>query len=251
MFVKKRMGLGLLAVLAAMVAMAFSAAESFATEITPAATAITVSSTETRFLPNNAFAENGVVCTASTGKAKTPEVGTLKLNQNKTSIGTFSKGPGSVNFDFTEPPTFTGCKVENLSTGKEVAPAAVATNSTNGQWSLGVVQFQAAEEKNDIRAGLIGVPKAGAKITITGSTCVLTVSPNEASAVSGTWTNGTNSTTAPSTVKVDSQIPTGLGTGAPKEACEALGLKEVVSQEEATYSVRTSPESATPVLVNR
>jgi hypothetical protein len=90
---KKPVGLMLIAALAAVAAMALTATTALATTIAPAATKVHATSTETRFLPNNAFGKLAVVCKETGGgKLTTPEEGALKKNQNKTGVGTFSAG---------------------------------------------------------------------------------------------------------------------------------------------------------------
>lgn len=243
---KKPVGLMLIAALAAVAAMALTATTALATTIAPAATKVHATSTETRFLPNNAFGKLAVVCKETGGgKLTTPEEGALKKNQNKTGVGTFSAGPGSVNTVFTEAPTFKGCEVRNLETGKTELGATVATSEANGRWEFSGLQLEAAKEENDKRVGLIGVPKAGAVISLTETTCELTVSPEESSVVSGEWTNGTNSTTAPSTIRVDEQLAFGQTAG-----CAAFGLVSP-AQFEATYKVTVEAGGAVPVTINR
>ncbi|MBA3866010.1 MAG: hypothetical protein H0X42_06645 [Solirubrobacterales bacterium] len=235
-----------LALLVAVAATALSASTAPATTIAPVATKVHAISTETRFLPNNAFSELAVVCKATSGgKLTTPEEGALKKNQNKTGVGTFSAGPGSVNTVFTETPKFEKCEVLNLKTGKTELAATVSTNETNGKWEFSGVEFEAAKEENDKRVGLIGVPKGAATISLTGTTCVLTVSPEESSVVSGEWTNGTNSTTAPSTIRVDEQLAFSQTAG-----CAAFGLVSP-AQFEATYNVTVEAGGAVPVTIKR
>jgi hypothetical protein len=243
---KKAFGLALIAALAAVAAMALTASTALATTIAPAATNVQATSTETRFLPNNAFSDLAVICKKTGGaRLTTPEEGALKKNQNKTAVGTRSAGPGSVNTVFTEAPTFEECEVRNLKTGETVAGATVATNEANGRWEFSGLQLEAAKAENDKRVGLIGVPKAAATISVTGTTCVLTVSPEESSVVSGEWTNGTNSTTAPSTIRVDEQLAFTQTAG-----CAAFGLVSP-AQFEANYSVKVEAGGAVPVTINR
>jgi hypothetical protein len=238
--------LALIAALAATVAMALTATTALATTITPASTKIQASSTETKFLPNNAFSKLAVVCKqTSGGKLTTPEEGTLKKNQNKTAVGTFSQGPGSVNMAFTEQPKFEKCEVRNLETGKKELEADVSTNETNGKWEFSGVELEAAEAANDKRLGLIGVPRAAATIVLTKTECELTVSPEESSVVSGEWTNGTNSTEDPSKIKVDEQLAFSQTPG-----CAAFGLVSP-AQFEATYSVKVEAGGTTPVTIER
>jgi hypothetical protein len=244
MKVKKPLGLALIAALAATVAMALTAASALATTISPASTKIQASSTETRFLPNNAFNKLAVVCKkTSGGKLTTPEEGALKKNQNKTAVGTFSKGPGSVNMVFTEQPKFEECEVRNLETGKPEREATVTTANEPSKWEFSGVELESAKEENDKRLGAIGLPMAEAKISILGAgACEITVSPEESSVVTGEWTNGTNSTTNPSTLKVDEQLAF--------SGCSALGLLSP-AQFEATYSVKVEAGGAVPVTITR
>jgi hypothetical protein len=198
--VDTRKSIGLIALIAALMAIAVAASGASATIIVPPSKAIELKSTETFFLPENAYSELFVKCTSSVAKFTTPagraKGGTTRVgidqNVNRTSIGTQSTGSGGVWADLTEAPTFTGC---NLFKGATlVEKATVNTNSTNGAWS-----FTGNGVSEAVGSGAVGVPKAGATITVGGAT--LTISPEESSAVfAPEYNNSTH------TLRVDSQL---------------------------------------------
>jgi hypothetical protein len=225
--VNTRKSIGLFALIAALLAMAVSAGAASATLVVPPGEAIEAKSTQTLFLPDNAYNETFVKCTASVAKFTTPpgriKGGTTKVgidqNMNRTAIGTKSAGSGGVTTDLSSPPTFTGCQV--LHNAEVLGAAVVEANFNNGAWSLtgnGITEAAGS--------AAIGVPKAGATIKALGAT--LTISPNEASAVfAPEFKNSTHE------LKVDSQISFAGG--------EALGLKSP-AQFEATYVANHSLE---------
>lgn len=195
-----RKSIGLLAFLAALFAFALGASSASATIVVPPNKAIELKSTETLFLPENAYGEVWLKCTSSVARFTTPpgraKGGTARVgidqNVNRTAIGTRSTGAGGVWADLTEPPTFSGCHLFKGSTEGE--EAKVKANNTNGNWSVtGNGVSEAAG------SAAIGVPKAGATIEVAGTT--LTISPEEASAVfAPEYRNATH------TLRVDSQI---------------------------------------------
>ena len=235
--------------LAALAVCAFGAltvGTAFATRIAPANTAIKANIKEglAAFLPSNAFATTSIQCVSSETTGTTPTQiappGGTENNTNRTGTGTFSTGPGDVIMDITKP-SFTECGVYVRSGGAwvKVEGAEVKTNETNGKWTFSGDFISTAIPV------AIAVPSNGAKIfvpTEAAPTCTITVSNERASAVTGRWTNGTNSTTAPSSIRIDSQVSfnaPGVGTECPVSTSPA--------QEEAIYSVKTNPEGATPV----
>lgn len=236
MFTRK--SISLIAVLAALGVLGISAASASATRITPAGTAIRATSTTTNFIPENAFSPSSIRCSESSASATTPTQSEpfppgTQNNTNRIGTGTNSASAGSVIMDISPAPTFSKCG--DFVGTEEKAPATVATNTTNGTWTI-AGDFIA---KTAIPIA-IGVPSNGATITI--GTCVITVSNGRASSVMARWTNGTNSTTAPSTMRVDGQIRFSDAAA----GCSGFNTANP-AQFESTYSVRTNPESGTPV----
>lgn len=244
-----RKSIGALVVVAALGAMALSAPLASATRVTPAATAIKATlaaNSEGRvaalFIPTNAFATTSIQCLSSETTATTPsQAAGSENNTNRTGTGTFSTGPGGVFMDLSTP-TFKECGVyvRSGSAWVKAKGAEAVTNATNGKWTLSVDALTSSA-----LAASIGVPSNGAKVLIpteAAPECTITVSNERSSAVMGRWTNGTNSTAAPSTLKVDSQLSFAqAGAGCPASSSPA--------QFEATYAVRTNPEGATAVKV--
>lgn len=246
---KTRKSIGALALVLVLGVMALTAPMASATRVTPAGTAIRATlaaNAEGRvaalFIPTNAFATTSIQCLKSETTATTPtQAAGSENNTNRTGTGTFSTGPGGVFTDLSTP-TFTECGVY-ARVGSEwvkVKSAESKTNSTNGRWTLSVDALTSTA-----LAASIGVPSNGARIFIPSEAapeCTITVSNERASAVMGRWTNGTNSTTGPSTLKVDSQLSFAqAGAGCPASSSPA--------QFEATYAVRTNSEGATAVRV--
>jgi hypothetical protein len=196
-----RKSIGLLALTAALFAFALGATGASATIVVPPNKAVELKSTETFFLPGNAYGELFVKCTSSVAKFTTPpgrvKGGTVRVgndqNINRSGVGTRSTGPGGVWADLTEPPSFGGCDLFKGAT--LVEGATVATSKEFGAWSLtGMGVTEAAG------TAAIGVPKKGATITLASGTS-LTISPEEASAVfAPEYKNSTH------TLTVDSQI---------------------------------------------
>ncbi|HEY2053730.1 MAG TPA: hypothetical protein VGH14_07325 [Solirubrobacterales bacterium] len=244
-----RKSIGALVLVVALGAMALAAPLASATRVTPAGTAIKATlaaNSEGRvaalFIPTNAFATTSVQCLKSETTATTPsQAAGSENNTNRTGTGTFSTGPGGVFTDLSTP-TFTECGVyiRSGSAWVKVKEAETKTNSTNGKWTLSVDALTPSA-----LSAAIGVPSGGASIFIpTEATkeCTITVSNERSSAVMGRWTNGTNSTAVPSTLKVDSQLSFAqAGAGCVASSSPA--------QFEATYAVRTNPEGATAVKV--
>lgn len=194
------MSIGLLALISALAVMALAASGAAATIVVPPATAIEATSSQTLFLPENAYSEVFVRCTSSVARFKTPpgrkkgEVvrNGIDQNVNRTKVGTRSTGPGGVTADLTEPPSFSGCGVFEGAT--ELLPATVKTNATNGSWSI------TANGGNETEgSAAIGVPKEGALIeTALGN---IKISPKESSVVfAPRYVNATR------TLTVDSQL---------------------------------------------
>jgi hypothetical protein len=211
MFVKKRMGLGALVALAAVLAMALTASSALATEVLPASTTITATNSgTTNFLPENAFSALKVECKKSTAVFKTPEVGTLKLNQNKTSVGTNSTGSGAVTMAISEK-SFTECATNT---------GVAATVTTAGNWGIAANSVGTTGGTLDI-----ATPEGAATIALAGELkCSIVVSKGQASVVTGNYTNSTK------TNAFDAQLK-GEGCGLPP-----------ISQFEAKYTLNNSFE---------
>lgn len=243
MFTNKPIGVGAIVAIVAMLALALGASSASATRITPANENIkATNSGTTKFIPENAFAETSIQCKKSTVTGTTPtqvEPATQN-NTNRTGTGTRSTGPGSVIMPIT--PTFEECGVYtwNGTAWVEKVAATTTVSTANGNWTFAALRAEAAKEANDMNIAAFGVPKAGASIefNIGLGPCTITVSPADASAVTGIWTNNN-----PSSVKVDGQIRftdaagcSGFNTGNP-------------AQFEATYTVVTTPGGANVSII--
>lgn len=156
------------------------------------------------FTPDSGTSSVTVECKKSTAKGPWPP----DTQDKPSTINTVTEAGGSVADDLTTTPTFTECTTAGAAT-------TVATNSTNGLWSGDwQVLNNATSPWNEYE---IGVPKGGAVISITGTSCKITVSPKEASSVTGYYKNG--SATTESSVAINEEIPFEVTTG-----CEPLGL---------------------------
>lgn len=194
------MSIGLSVLVAALAGMAIAASGAGATQVVPPSTAIEAESSQTLFLPENAYSDVFVKCTSSVARFETPagrpKGGTTKVgidqNINSESIGTHSEGSGGVTVDLTEPPSFGGCGVFEGPT--ELVKATVKTNSTNGNWSI-----TANSGTTEEGSAAIGLPKEGALIeTALGN---IKISPRESSAVfAPSYVNATHA------LRVDSQL---------------------------------------------
>ncbi len=155
-----------------------------------------------------------VTCEASTTSGTTPS-NTIqclapKYNNNPHSTtNTSEKAGGSVLANLVKP-TFTTCTSPATTT-------TVTTSETNGKWSLdwNVLNSEAAPWTT----AAIGVPKAGAMITLeaSGFKCALTVDPETAQGVVGYWENGTSTTE--SKLYINAQVFF-AATAATKTECE-------------------------------
>jgi hypothetical protein len=220
-----RKSISLIAVLTALGVLGISATSAWATKVTPSNTPQTATLAPgalAEFKPNNAFNPFWTVCEESEAKFTTPNNAVVESNINRETVGTFSSGPGSVTANLTQPPTFKKCSV--VFEGAPVAGAEATTNANNGNWSV-------AMEGLGTTGGIvgIGVPKEGAEITVPGTECRITVSPDQSSVVMSRYTNATSS------LLVDGQIA--LKENAPK--CEEVVGVPFISpaQFEAHYTV--------------
>lgn len=225
MISKKPIGLGLFAVVVAMLAMAFAASTASATRITPPNTVIKatlVAETTSKFMPKNAYAGTSIQCETSTATGTTPtqEEAEAQNNTNRTGVGARSEGPGSVIMDVT--PTFTNCAVYAWNGAEWVKTGTEATVAVNGNWT-----FAADWITSTAIPVVIGVPSNGAVITV-GEVCEITVSNGRASAVMGRWTNPAGEASA--MMRIDGQIEF-----ASPEACGGV----TPAQFEGEYEVKT------------
>lgn len=220
---KKPIGLGLISVVVAMLAMAFAASSAFATTIKTAGHEVEiVQTTNQTFTPSNGTSETIVTCTGVTAFFTIPGEPNNSLEN------------GSVRADFSTRPTYTGCSTNIAGTTTTVA--------TTGGWSL-----DAFHTPNGSNVITVAVPQEGAVITVENvegiGTCTLTVSPTGASAVSGSWTNGTNSEGSPSTAAIKEQVSFSPAPG----ACGAVGTSPAVYQ--GTVKAVDQTDSTKPVKI--
>jgi hypothetical protein len=219
--------------LAALAVTAFAAAPALATEVTPASSAFTaklVAGTSATFTPENGSFAVTVSCEASSTTGTTPS-STLPMsgppffNNRPASNPPSLLAGGSVLANLATP-TFTTC------TSAPGVTTSVATNSTNGKWSIdwNVLNSQASPWTT----AAVGVPKAGAAITLTAGTetCVLTIDPETAQGVIGYWQNG--AANAASKLFVNEQVFY-APTAATKTVCEGATFKIKASDSPAAF----------------
>lgn len=205
MFTRK--SISLIAVLTALAALAVGATSAWATKVTPANTAVTATSTNSKFIPANAYSEAFLTCKTSTAKTTTPaESGPPPLNNMNRgpeptygeggAVGTFSTGPGSVLMNLTEAPQFKEC-------GAFIGETQIAgvTVATSGGWSLAAYAVNQPQPE-EVSIAAISVPKEGAILTVAGAiNCVLRVAPDGTNVVTADYING-----AAQQLQVDGQI---------------------------------------------
>lgn len=189
---------------------AFTAAPALATGVKAASgigTAVKgkLTSPFASFTPDSGTGAITVECKASSLAGGWPP----DVENKPSTVNTTEAAGGSVADDLTTTPTFGECTTAGAAT-------TVATNSTNGRWSVDwQVMNNVTSPWNTFE---FGIPKAAATISITGTTCVITFSSKEATSVSGFYTNGSASTA--SRVAVNEEIPFEVTSG-----CAALGLE--------------------------
>jgi hypothetical protein len=238
-----RKSISLIAVLAALAMLAVSATSAWATEVTPAEEKVELNlaaGSSADFIPNNAFNPAYVRCTTSHAATEIGG-GALETNKNQSGVGAFSSGSGSVLLTAEAPPTFENCGVfvreKPGEVGKEeISGVTSVANNTNGEWTIAHLG-----QSSTGGIGAIGVPSNGVTVTIPlggGNNCILTISPGEASSVTGVFTNNT-----PSRLAVDGQV-----NFAQSALCAALGV-ETPAQFEGTYDVTTANPAEEPVEV--
>lgn len=179
MFRFNRPGTAAVAAVAALGAMALAAPLASATTVEPPATEVTlknVAGTTTNFAPNNGANPLVVECEESSASLTTP------TEPNNANPG------GSVEAELSAPPTFEKCSIPAAGVA-----AKVETSNANGDWTANA---EGTSEAGGFVA--IGVPKAGA--TIETPLCTITVTPDQSSAVFGSYDNASQS------LEVDGQI---------------------------------------------
>jgi hypothetical protein len=185
-----------------------------ATTVTPAGDNFSITNTTNATLTTSNGAGTTVTCTGSTG------AGTVPAATNNASTG-------SVTSQLTTAIGFTGC----------TSPIGNATVTEAGGEYIDVQSFSPTTSEVDVAA--IGVNQNGYTITFAGIACTIKASPNGASAVMGAWTDGTNSTTNPSTVVVKEQIAISF------TSCVGAGASPGV--ESVSYKVTDTTNSANPI----
>jgi hypothetical protein len=186
-----------------------------ATTVTPAGDAFSITNTTNATLTTSNGAGSTVTCTSSTGAGTVP-------------AATANASSGSVTAQLSTPIGFTGC------TSTIGTPTVT---ETGGQY-IDTQSFSPTTSDVDVAA--IGVNQNGYTISFASPlTCVIKASPNGASAVMGAWTDGTNSTTNPSTVVVNEQIALSF------TSCIGAGTSPGV--EQVSYSVKDTTNSANPI----
>ncbi|HEY5046022.1 MAG TPA: hypothetical protein VII53_09215 [Solirubrobacteraceae bacterium] len=224
--------------------MAFAVAPAVATTVTPSGAAGVefkanlAATTSATFTPENGIFAASITCTVSHATGFTPSntkpvAGPPFNNSNPSNVVPSKLAGGSVLTNLSSP-SFETCSTPGVTT------TTVTSNSTNGKWSLNLNVLNSAAAPWTTAA--IGVPKAGATITLVAgaNTCVLTVNPENAQGVLGYYENGT-ATTA-STAFINNQMFF-APTAATKAVCEAiLGAAGLESPAvfRATYKIATA-----------
>jgi hypothetical protein len=211
-------GLFLLVALGSLGAFAGSAVATTgnATTLTPAGDNFTIANTTNATLTTSNGAGATVTCTASSGAGRVP-------------AATNNASSGSVTSQLTTPIGFTGCSAPILGT---------ATVTESGTEYIDAQSFTPAGG-SDVDVIGLGVNQNGYTITFSGSACTIKASPNGASAVLGAFTDGTNSTTNPSTVSVNEQIDISL--------TNCIGAGATPGVEIVSYSVKDTTNTANPI----
>jgi hypothetical protein len=186
-----------------------------ATTVTPAGDNFSITNTTNATLTTSNGAGSTVTCTGSTG------AGTVPAATNNASTG-------SVSAQLTTAVGFTGCTAPLFGN---------ATVAESGGEYIDVQSFSPTSSDVDVAA--IGVNQNGYTITFANSTCTIKASPNGASPVMGAWTDGTNSTTNPSTVVVNEQIAISLTN------CLGVGNSPMVLI--VSYKVTDTTNNAKPI----
>jgi hypothetical protein len=237
-----RKSISLIAVLGLLTAIGVLAPGAAATKVTPANHVVALAQTGQApgFVSKNAWTKQSVQCTTVTAESKVPsEEANEENNTNRTGVGEFSTGPGSVLMPLSTP-QFKNCNiyVPNGAGGwtNTGVVANVNTNAINGAWSLTAY----ARETPTFAIATVNIPKGGAEIEIPAAACILTVFPTESGSVNADWINGTNSENNPSTTRIDGQVSFARSAASCPEGSPA--------QYEATFSVKDVTEAMKPIL---
>lgn len=112
-----------------------------------------------------------------------------------------SNPAGPVSSTITNP-SFADCSTSNW-----LLSATTETNSTNGSWAIDL-QYDPAGT-----TGTLTIPQGGVVVSISGlANCTVTVAPDGPTAVTGTWTPGTE-TSAPRLTFADAIVPVSVSGG--------------------------------------
>ncbi len=234
-----KLGLGLLVALAAMATMAFAASSVSATIVTPATgteaeRTVTVTSTDSKFTADNAFAGNSLACNTSATDITVPAEGAQSFNQNQTEVGTQSTGPGAVAVQMTQP-TFEECFVRNKLQEPVGTVVVTPQDPLNVEdWSGA---FYAVERPGvDPVVLAISVPQKALDVEINagGFECTLLIaSADQQQVVMGDFTKVDET----SVLRVDGQVHFDIKSEGAAGDCEELGLMPATSpaQFEGNY----------------
>ncbi|HVS99052.1 MAG TPA: hypothetical protein VHE08_00900 [Solirubrobacterales bacterium] len=197
--------IGLLVLIAALIASAIAASGASATIVQPESEAITVTNSgNTVFITANAYAEESVQCEESSGVLTTPSnagppPAGISADTNRVGTGAQSTGSGSVSIPFSTRPTFHECALYVWVNGEWVKTEIPAKVETFGVWTVSATQNGSAVTSGGSLA--IAIPPEGATIDIGPGGCKLTVPPaGWAESVDSTYTN------ANATAVVDGQV---------------------------------------------
>lgn len=249
MSIEMRLLGALLAVLAGLVALAIVSPNAKATVIEPAEADVDVALQDGEiswFIPNNAYGPVGVGCTAVDASFTIPnEDGPppagIDPNENNPSVGTYSDDSGGVLVHLDSAPQFSSCAAYiNPNTPSATAIAGVGVESV-GDWSLsGDAVIPSTTGSPD---GIVAITAPESAVTIDlgqlAAGCLVGVPLDRAISVMSDFYNGTDETTDPSTLEVDSQVDF-----LPNANCAALSLGSP-SQFEANLVVTTPGDVVT------
>ncbi len=147
--------------------------------------------------------------------------GTLPTSPSNAS----TSGPITVNIGT---PTVSGC----------TAPFTTIAVTTSGNWTITGTYGTTGI------TGSLNIPQNGIVAQTSGlATCTGTAAAAGPVSVAGTWTNGTDSLTNPSLLNVSGSVPVTVSGGG---VCPSTTVSAVLS---ATYAVKDSASSATPILI--
>lgn len=185
--------IGLIVLIAALIASAIATSGAAATIVQPESEAITVTNDGNAvFIPENAYAEESVQCEESGGVLTTPGNAAppagISADTNRAEVGTHSTGSGSVSVPFSTGPTFTKCNLYVWNGEAWVKTKVPVEVETSGVWTVAATQNTAGVTSGGSLA--IAIPPEGAIIDIGSGACVLKVPPpGWAESVNSTYTN--------------------------------------------------------------